>query len=69
MEIPIQQIWRCPAQFFLVGTIFLHSHTADQIKLLHKPLDGLVVQGQLTVMQICCDPAIAASNKGKPQIE
>ena len=46
MEIPIQQILRDFACFAIVRTVFLHSGTADQPRLLHRTLDGPMVQGQ-----------------------
>ncbi|MDD6948431.1 MAG: hypothetical protein PUI75_05315, partial [Subdoligranulum sp.] len=42
-------------------TILLHPDTANQAQLLHEPLDGLVVQGNITVVKFCCNTAIAIS--------
>ena len=62
MEIPIQQIWCDLADFTLVRPIFLHSDTANQPQLLHQSLDGLVVQGDITVSQFCRNAAVSISS-------
>ena len=61
MEVSVQQIWCDLADFTLVRTIFLHSDTANQAKLLHEPLDCLVVQGEIAVVKFCCNAAVAVS--------
>ena len=43
MEVPIQQIRRYLTSLPLVKTIFLRSDSANQAKLLHKPLHSLMV--------------------------
>lgn len=61
MEVPVQQIWRDLADFALVRTIFLHSDTANQSQLLHKPLDSLMIQGKIAFAKFHCNTAIAVS--------
>ena len=62
MEVPVQQIWCDLADFTLVRTIFLHSDAANQSKLLHEPLDCLMVQGNIAVAQFCCNAAVAVTS-------
>ena len=48
-EITLEQI-RCNlADFTFVRVILLHSHTTNQTYLLHKALDGLVIQVNLAI--------------------
>ena len=61
MEIPIQQVWCNSAHFTLVRAVFLHSDTANQTQLLHKPLDSLVIQWQIAVTQLRCDTTVTIS--------
>ena len=62
MKVSVQQIWSNLADFTPVGTIFFHSDMANQAQLLREPLDCLVVQGNITVAQFCCNAAVAVTS-------
>ena len=61
MEVSFDEVWRHFTYFTFVGTVLLHSDTADQAQLFHQSLDYFVVHRHIAVVQLRCDTSVSVS--------